>query len=148
MRKQRLCGALAALVLAAALTAGSAAYAAPPAAEQTEARTETAAQSAAVRVAVIDSGISTEAVDAEHFSPDETCTRAQAAAFLHRALGLPEGQGDAAFSDVPEGAWYAGAVRWAVVADVTNGVGEGRFAPDEHCARAQIVTFLWRSYNG
>lgn len=64
------------------------------------------------------------------------------------ALGLPEGQGDAAFSDVREGAWYADAVRWAVGAGVTNGVGEGRFAPDETCTRAEIVTFLWRSYNG
>ena len=67
---------------------------------------------------------------------------------LHRALGLPEGQGDAAFSDVRAGAWYAEAVRWAVGAGVTNGVGEGRFAPDETCTRAEIVTFLWRSYNG
>lgn len=64
------------------------------------------------------------------------------------ALGLPEGQGDAAFSDVSAGAWYAEAVCWAVGAGVTNGVGEGRFAPDAHCTRAQIVTFLWRSYNG
>lgn len=64
------------------------------------------------------------------------------------ALGLPEGQGDAAFSDVRAGAWYAEAVCWAVGAGVTNGVGEGRFAPDETCTRAQIVTFLWRSYNG
>ena len=77
MRKQRLCGALAALVLAAALTAGSAAYAAPPAAEQTEARTETAAQSAAVRVAVIDSGISTEAVDAERIAAGVNYIRPQ-----------------------------------------------------------------------
>ena len=53
-----------------------------------------------------------------------------------------------AFSDVRAGAWYADAVRWAVGAGVTNGVGEGRFAPDETCTRAQIVTFLWRSYNG
>lgn len=67
---------------------------------------------------------------------------------LHRALGLPEGQGDAAFSDVRAGAWYAEAVRWAVGAGVTNGVGEGRFAPDETCTRAEIVTFLWCSCNG
>lgn len=95
----------------------------------------------------VEAGI-TNGTDAAHFSPDETCTRAQAAAFLHRALGLPEGQGDAAFSDVRAGAWYADAVRWAVGAGVTNGVGEGHFAPDETCTRAQIVTFLWRSYNG
>ena len=95
----------------------------------------------------VEAGI-TNGTDAAHFSPDEICTRAQAMTFLHRALGLPEGQGSAAFSDIAEGAWYAEAVRWAVSAGVTNGVGEGRFAPDEHCTRAQIVTFLWRSYNG
>lgn len=65
--------------------------------------------------------------------------------FLHRALGLPEGRGSAAFSDVPEGAWYAEAIRWAVGAGVTNGVGEGRFAPNEKCTRAQIVTLLYRT---
>ncbi len=54
----------------------------------------------------------------------------------------------AAFSDVRAGAWYAEAVRWAVGAGVTNGVGEGRFAPDETCTRTQIATFLWRSCNG
>ena len=94
----------------------------------------------------VENGV-TNGTDAAHFSPEETCTRAQAAAFLHRALGLPEGQGDAAFSDVSEGAWYTEAVRWAVGAGVTNGVGEGRFAPDEECTRAQIVAFLQRAYH-
>lgn len=94
----------------------------------------------------VENGV-TNGTDAAHFSPEETCTRAQAAAFLHRALGLPEGQGDAAFSDVSEGAWYAEAVRWAVGAGVTNGVGEGRFAPNEECTRAQIVAFLQRAYH-
>ena len=51
----------------------------------------------------------------------------------------------AAFSDVRAGAWYADAVRWAVGAGVTNGVGEGRFAPNEKCTRAQIVTLLYRT---
>ena len=94
----------------------------------------------------VENGV-TNGTDAAHFSPEETCTRAQAAAFLHRALGLPEGQGDAAFSDVSEGAWYTEAVRWAVGAGVTNGVGEGRFAPDEECTRAQIVAVLQRAYH-
>ena len=92
----------------------------------------------------VENGV-TNGTDAAHFSPDETCTRAQAMTFLHRALGLPEGRGSAAFSDVPEGAWYAEAVRWAVGAGVTNGVGEGRFAPNEKCTRAQIVTLLYRT---
>ena len=54
----------------------------------------------------------------------------------------------AAFSDVRAGAWYAEAVRWAVGAGVTNGVGEGRFAPGDTCTRTQIETFLWRPCNG
>lgn len=127
MRKQGLCGALAALVLVAALTVGSAAYAAPPAAQLWTLHPEWTADE--VRAALFNTA---QAVGGWRvLDPQRTlavCT--------------------AAFSDVPEGAWYAGAVRWAVVAGVTNGVGEGRFAPDEHCTRAQIVTFLWRSYNG
>ena len=59
--------------------------------------------------------------------------------FLHRALGPTVGQESAAFSDVPEGAWYAETVRWAIGAGVINGVGEGHFAPAETCPRAQIV---------
>ena len=86
----------------------------------------------------VENGV-TNGTDAAHFSPDETCTRAQAMTFLHRA------RGSAAFSDVPEGAWYAEAIRWAVGAGVTNGVGEGRFAPNEKCTRAQIVTLLYRT---
>ena len=63
--------------------------------------------------------------------------------FLWRALGKPSGS-SAAFTDVPSGAYYAKAVAWAAENDVTTGVGGGRFAPDDTCTRAQIVTFLYR----
>lgn len=53
----------------------------------------------------------------------------------------------AVFSDVSEGAWYYGAVTWAAEHGIAQS-GTGRFAPDAPCTRAQIVTFLWRSYNG
>ena len=46
-----------------------------------------------------------------------------------------------------ESAYYCGAVAWAAENDVTSGVGGKRFAPDQTCTRAQIVTFLYRAYN-
>ena len=47
------------------------------------------------------------------FSPDATCTRAQAVTFLYRASGMPAVSGNAAFSDVATNAYYAAAVKWA-----------------------------------
>ncbi len=51
------------------------------------------------------------------------------------------------FTDVPEDAYYAGPVAWAVNHDpqITNGVSEGLFAPESTCTRGQVVTFLWRA---
>ena len=49
------------------------------------------------------------------------------------------------FDDVPEDAYYTDAVYWAVRRGITSGVGGNRFAPDETCTRAQIVTFLWNA---
>ena len=79
------------------------------------------------------------------FSPDEPCTRAQCVAFLHRWLGEPKAEANATFHDVPEQAYYAGAVAWAQEANVTGGIGANRFGSDNKCTRAQIVTFLWRA---
>ena len=79
------------------------------------------------------------------FSPDETCTRAQAVTFLFRAVGRPA-EGKAAFTDVPAAGYYADAVAWAVENGVTNGIGNSLFGPDQTCTRAQIVTFLYRAY--
>ena len=49
------------------------------------------------------------------------------------------------FSDVPAGAYYADAVQWAVENDVTKGVSETNFAPEDICNRGQVATFLWRA---
>ncbi len=50
-----------------------------------------------------------------------------------------------AFADVPSGAYYAGAVEWAVANGVTSGMADTVFAPNDTCTRAQMVTFLWRA---
>ena len=79
------------------------------------------------------------------FSPDATCTRAQSVTFLFRAIGkLVDSKAE--FSDVLTDSYYANAVAWAVENGVTNGIGDGLFGPNNSCTRAQIVTFLYRTY--
>lgn len=79
------------------------------------------------------------------FSPDAVCTRAQSVAFLYRAFGEKVNEA-AGFSDVSADAYYADAVAWAVENGVASGIGGGLFAPDQDCARGQIVAFLYRAY--
>ena len=79
------------------------------------------------------------------FSPDAVCTRAQSVAFLYRAFGEKVNKA-AGFSDVSADAYYADAVAWAVENGVVSGIGGGLFAPDQDCARGQIVAFLYRAY--
>lgn len=79
------------------------------------------------------------------FRPDETVTRAQAAAFLYRAAGSPAARG-AAFTDVAPGAYYRAAVDWAAERGVTLGTTAATFSPNAPCTRAQLVTFLYRRY--
>ena len=79
------------------------------------------------------------------FSPNSTCTRAQAVTFLYRASGSPAVSGKAEFSDVSSTAFYADAVAWAAKKGITTGIGGGLFGSDNDCTRGQIVTFLWRA---
>ena len=79
------------------------------------------------------------------FGPDNSCTRAQSVTFLFRAIGkLVDSKAE--FSDVLTDSYYANAVAWAVENGVTNGIGDGPFGPNNSCTRAQIVTFLYRTY--
>ncbi len=92
----------------------------------------------------IESGITVGMTDTS-FSPNTTCTRAQAVTFLARAAkAAASGRTD--FADVAADAYYAEAVKWATDNGITNGMGNGMFAPDAECTRAQIVTFLWRMH--
>ena len=87
----------------------------------------------------------TTGVDAAHFMPHNTVTRAQTVTFLWRMQGKPNPTGSASFPDVPANAYYAKAVAWALENNVTTGMGNGLFAPNNNCTRAQIVTFLYRT---
>ena len=82
------------------------------------------------------------------FSPDAVIDRAQAVTFLHRANGAPSVTGRTVFTDVPQTAYYADAVKWAVDHGITTGTSATAFSSDASCTRAQIVTFLYRACRG
>lgn len=92
----------------------------------------------------VEQGITNGTTDTT-FSPDVTCTRAQAVTFLWRAEETPSVTSVSSFSDVSDSAYYAGAVQWAVVNGVTNGATATTFSPSATCTRAQIVTFIYRA---
>jgi len=93
----------------------------------------------------VENGI-TKGTTATTFSPNATCTRAQAVTFLWRAAGSPEPETRAMpFADIPVGSYYYDAVLWAVENGITKGTSDTTFSPNMTCSRAQIVAFLWRS---
>ena len=81
------------------------------------------------------------------FAPNATCTRGQSVTFLYRAL-KGTASGSANFTDVKSDAFYADAINWAVANNVTNGTSNTTFSPNADCTRAEIVTFLYRAYQG
>ena len=94
----------------------------------------------------VENGITLGTTDVT-FSPNAACTRAQSMTFLYRASEA-SASGTPAFYDVAADAYYAAAVKWATDNGITNGIGNGLFGSNNTCTRAQIVTFLWRSYMG
>ena len=81
------------------------------------------------------------------FGVNSTCTRGQSVTFLYRALGTAPSTVNG-FTDVAADSFCAEAVTWAVENGVTNGTSAATFNPNNGCTRAQIVTFLYRAYQG
>lgn len=80
------------------------------------------------------------------FSPNATCTRAQAVTFLHRYMDTPKADQAHGFTDVTNtGAFYYDAVMWAADNGVTLGFADGSFRPGAVCTRGEIVTFIYRA---
>lgn len=94
----------------------------------------------------IENGI-TNGMTETTFAPDATCTRGQSVTFLYRAL-KGTASGSTNFTDVKSDTFYADAINWAVANNVTNGTSNTTFSPNADCTRAEIVTFLYRAYQG
>ncbi len=87
----------------------------------------------------------TAGTDKTHFSPNDTCTRAQIVTFLWRAKGSPNPKSaNNPFTDVKPQDYYYKAVLWAVENGITAGTSNTTFSPGQGCTRGQVVTFLWR----
>ena len=79
-----------------------------------------------------------------NFAPDEEVSRAEMLTMFYRFEGSPEVKGDNPFEDVPEDEYYTDAVLWAYQNEVTTGVDETHFAPEDICKRGETATFLYR----
>ena len=94
----------------------------------------------------IENGI-TNGMTETTFAPNATCTRGQSVTFLYRAL-KGTASGSTNFTDVKSDAFYTDAINWAAANNVTNGTSNTTFSPNADCTRAEIVTFLYRAYQG
>lgn len=79
------------------------------------------------------------------FAPNNTMRRCDFLLMLYRAAGEPAVADKTGFTDVPDNAYYADAVYWAKSSGVTEGKGEGIFAPTESLTRQEGFAFLYRS---
>ncbi|MCA0985498.1 S-layer homology domain-containing protein [Halobacillus yeomjeoni] len=79
------------------------------------------------------------------FNPNQTLTRKEMAVLLQRVYNFDDTSEDHPFTDVSEGIWYDEAVKRIYAADITKGVGDNKFAPDEVVTREQFAAFLTRS---
>ena len=95
----------------------------------------------------VEQGITT-GLNATTFGPDVTVTRGQVATFLYRAASAAKPNTFNPFADVKTTAYNYDAILWAYDNRITTGTSDTTFSPDAHCTRAQIVTFLYRYYQG
>ena len=95
----------------------------------------------------VEQGITT-GLNATTFGPDVTVTRGQVATFLYRAASAAKPNTFNPFTDVKTTAYNYDAILWAYDNRITTGASDTTFTPDAFCIRAQIVTFLYRFYQG
>ena len=95
----------------------------------------------------VEQGITT-GLNATTFGPDVTVTRGQVATFLYRADSAAKPNTFNPFTDVTTTAYNYNAILWAYDNRITTGTSDTTFSPDAYCTRAQIVTFLYRYYQG
>ncbi len=78
------------------------------------------------------------------FAGDLSITRAEFAAIIVRALGLPTNC-TSTFADVTTSAWYNGAVGTAFEHGIVSGVGDNRFDPNANITREEAMVMVTRA---
>lgn len=78
------------------------------------------------------------------FAPAENMTRAMFVTVLFRFDGAKGDRSQSAFTDVAPGEWYTDAINWAAANRIVDGVGDGKFAPNDPITRAQMCTMIKR----
>ena len=76
--------------------------------------------------------------------PGQSVSRAEFVQMLYNREGRPAVGGSLQFGDVPDGAWYGDAVRWASIRGVTGGYGNGQFGPNRSITRQELAVMLHR----
>lgn len=78
------------------------------------------------------------------FAPADNMTRAMFVTVLFRFDGAKGDRSQSAFTDVAPGQWYTDAINWAAANRIVDGVGNGKFAPNDPITRAQMCTMIER----
>ena len=91
---------------------------------------------------MVDNDITT-GVSATCFAPEENVTRGQAATFMFRMEGSPEGSQPHGFVDV-SGDYQEEPISWMSARGITTGTTATTFSPDRHITRGELAALLHR----
>lgn len=78
------------------------------------------------------------------FSPDKACTVGEMITLLWRFSGSPVVNYAMDMKDVPSGAFYTEAIRWALSLGIAHGAADNTFGPGKVCTREKTVSSLYR----
>ncbi|MEA4987451.1 MAG: S-layer homology domain-containing protein [Anaerovorax sp.] len=77
------------------------------------------------------------------FSPNTTMTRGMFVTALGRLANTDvSGYKKSSFTDVKDDAYYMGYIEWASKNNIVNGIGNGKFAPDQSITREQMAVIM------
>ena len=79
------------------------------------------------------------------YGPHQPMTRAQAAAFISRAVGDPPEATTSRFRDIPDDARYLRYVEHLADLGITVGRADGTYGPHQPMTRAQAAAFISRA---
>ncbi|OMF84363.1 hypothetical protein BK146_30990, partial [Paenibacillus sp. FSL R7-0333] len=100
---------------------------------------------AAKEISNMNSRMIVQGIDGTRFAPEAAITRAELAALLARALGLPEAEGHLGFRDVAESGWYSGAVESVQAYGIMDGFADGTFKPHQAVTRQEAIVTIIRA---